>query len=519
MALAPLTPLNPIARAATKLPSGGPGALEVALQRNQQEDAFVKDALARQKAGEIAAAKQKAATLKDQNKKATEMAKETVFAFHANQWLDKMHGYNDWHSKALQAAAEGKGGDPEDVLSKEYQMAQDKAAEIAQAAKNSKDIEEDYDRNYAAIKNKPEVEQQFKPGAWDRYVDRVKNADINEGTIPQFDASEWDLDNNDAAFFAKVQKEIQAGAHPTADGGVYTFSRKQQVPGSLKNAAEIFTSEPWAYASHLDRYEKLDDGAKKRIDDLAESQKISRATAVALDLATSLYGATEEDAARTQPNSVTGGRKEEADTADEFVKVYKNVFNQDDRKYNFKDAFPEVTDDQISTILVNNPVLKSVLDNSGTDANGRPILRAKPGYHIVTGLNRLAVGETEKTSSLLGSVPGEPKKIQFAIQDEKTGNITIVSATDSEFKAGQMDVGRPLDKHQIIHDVIMPAAGRFGNQYTVRGLEDAFQNNGIDIKTKQTSADNKDVQFKKPAADGARQETAAERYERISGGK
>ena len=493
--LAPLTPLNPYARAATKLPSGGPGALEVAMQRNQQEDAFVKDALARQKAGEIAAAKDKAKQDAAANKKAAEIGNQQVFTPHTLAWTKSFGDMVDWHAEKARAYAEGKGGNPDVIETPEGAEYLKMQNALAQKVKVSKDIEKAYGEGMTYL---TAHEQEFKPGAKERWAQRASDpAHLEDNTIPVMDASEWDIEKNDADYFGKVQKEVRAWAGPTADGGVSTGSLTRQVPDALKQLAESFTADEWAYKAHLDRYSNMEPEGQERIKALAEKNALSIPAALALDIASNLYGATEREASFSQPSAVSAGRDEEKRAADEFVQVYKNVFNQTARKYNLDTAFPEMTYDNKVSLLKENPKLAGVFMKSPT---GEIVL--KPGHHIIKDFNRLAVGATPKVA---GSKPGsftlgEPKQIQFAIQNEETGNIVVASGTPSEFQKGKVDLSSVLDKHQLLHDLVFPALEKYGNKITITGMEDALLENGIDIKTGQTSADNRDVTFVKPDA-------------------
>lgn len=302
-----LTPLNPIAQPATILPNGNPGALQVALARNKQEDDLAKDGLAAKAAAAGEADKQKAVNKGEAAKRMAELGKETVFRHYGIEWKGMFNNYVDEYAKASQLHAQDptKYSDPDDPGTEAGSYFFKRQMDLHQAKKSSDDIQTQYEADMAYYKAN---ESKFRPGALQaleaKYADPTK---WKNGEIIDKPLELWDLEGNVKATFGAMKDEIIASAGPTSDGGAYTYSLERPVSGALKGLAQTFAADAWADGSLQERYAALSQPARERINALAEANKMSPGEALALDMATNLYGATKTTRTYNAPSESGSG--------------------------------------------------------------------------------------------------------------------------------------------------------------------------------------------------------------------
>jgi len=238
---------------------------------------------------------------------------------------------------------------------------------------------------------------------------------------------------------------------------------------------------------------------QKAIKALAAANGISETAAVALDLATAKYGAVQWEAGRTQASDASAGRKDDIKTASEFVRAIENVNEGTHQGFSrVLDAFPGLSENTTKALLSNNPELAAVVENT---SNG---IVLKPGYELVKDFNRLVVGVVpESKGGAFGAkgTPERPIKVQAAIR-AKNGNITVLTGTDEDFKAGNLKSSPPIPKEDVFQKVVFPALWNGGeyNPVTPAAMQSAMEEMGIDVKAETMNQWNKKFVYKDPEA-------------------
>jgi hypothetical protein len=254
---------------------------------------------------------------------------------------------------------------------------------------------------------------------------------------------------------------------------------------------------------------------QKAIKALAAANGISETAAVALDLATAKYGATQLTAGRSQASDASAGRRDDVKTASEFVRAVENVNKGTHQGFSrILDAFPGLDQNTANALISNSPELAAVIEMSPDG----PVL--KPGYELVKDFNRLVVGVVpESKGGAFGAkgTPERPIKVQATIR-AKNGNITVLTGTDEDFKAGNLKSSPPIPKEDVFQKVVYPALWNGGeyNPVTPAAMQGAMEEMGYGVKTETINQWNKNFVYKDPKtqAPQPKAETPAEAWAR-----
>jgi len=445
-------------------------AQEVAYKRKAMEDDLAKTQLAVAAKDRETAQKQKEADQKLALPPTlgTLSQQHTKFAF-------------DWNrrEKELRAAEElayrqGLGGNPNDPTTPEYLVRWQRLMDYNQMVANSKQMEDVGAKWTAAIDLHKEW---YKPNAKDEiYKWQTSTEPLLTGEVANLPQTLFNLEGAVADVFGKIEKELAAGA--SADG-TSNWSDEFIPSEAFLKTAELFATEPNAQYSLEQRFKEFTPEKQAQIRKDAAKYGTNVNTAMAMDAAKALYDRKREVRQSEQISGATYGMKKEQEASNELVEMYTGVVEGTHRGMTPKEAFKKDADlVALSKTVANNESLKPYLT-----VNSKGESEMKPGYRLITNLNRLSTG-VKTPANKLGTVqkPIE-RKVRFAIQDENTKNIIVVSATDSDWASGAAEVTEAISPSQVWSKVFVPGeiyTGE-GKTYPIGSGELALKERGIGI--------------------------------------
>ena len=484
-----LQTLDPLALSATKLQAGGMDAQEVAYKRKAMEDDLAKTQLAlATKNKEIdqkqKEADQKLALMPTYN---TLSQQHTKFAF---EWMSK-----EKETRAAEELAyrQGLGGNPNDPTTPEGLARWNRTVNYGQIAANSKQMESTGSEWLKAIAAHPTW---YKPNAKDEiYKWQTSTEPLLTGEVANMPQELFDLQGAIADVFGKIEKELAAGA--SADG-TSNWSDEFIPSEAFLTTAEMFATEPNAQYALEQQFKEFTPEKQAQIKKDAAKYKTNVNTAMAMDAAKALYDRKREVRVSEQTTGAGYGIEKEKAASNELVQMYKGVVEGTHRGMTPKEAFKKEADlVALAKTVANNEALQPYVTVKGGGE-----FELKPGYRLITNLNRLSTG-TKRTKTTSGGVsdPVE-KKIRFAIQDEDTKNIIIVSGTDGEWNGGTTEVSEAISPSQLWSKVFVPGemyTGE-GKTYPIGSGELALRNAGINIEGTEANInpENKGAQYVAP---------------------
>jgi len=480
-----LQTLDPLALSATKLQAGGMDAQEVAYKRKAMEDDLAKTQLAvaakdRETAQKQKEADQKLALMPTYD---TLSQQHTKFAF---EWMAK-----EKETRAAEELAyrQGLGGNPNDPTTPEGLARWNRTVNYGQIAANSKQMESTGSEWLKLIAAHPTW---YKPNAKDEiYKWQTSTEPLLTGEVANMPQELFDLQGAIADQFGKIEKELAAGA--SADG-TSNWSDEFIPSEAFLTTAEMFATEPNAQYALEQQFKEFTPEKQAQIKKDAAKYKTNVNTAMAMDAAKALYDRKREVRASEQKSGATYGQEKEEAASNELVQMYKGVVEGTHRGMTPKEAFKKEADlVALAKTVANNEALQPYMTADGS---------IKPGYRLITNLNRLSTG-TKRTKTTSGGVsdPVE-KKIRFAIQDEDTKNIIVVSGTDGEWNGGTTEVSEAISPSQLWSKVFVPGemyTGE-GKTYPIGSGELALRNAGINIEGTEANInpENKGAQYVAP---------------------
>ncbi len=484
-----LQTLDPLALSATKLQAGGMDAQEVAYKRKAMEDDLAKTQLAvaakdRETAQKQKEADQKLALMPTYD---TLSQQHTKFAF---EWMAK-----EKETRAAEELAyrQGLGGNPNDPTTPEGLARWNRTVNYGQIAANSKQMESTGSEWLKAIAAHPTW---YKPNAKDEiYKWQTSTEPLLTGEVANMPQELFDLQGAIATEFGKIEKELEAGA--SADG-TSNWSDEFIPSEAFLTTAEMFATEPNAQYALEQQFKEFTPEKQAQIKKDAAKYKTNVNTAMAMDAAKALYDRKREVRVSEQKSDATYGQEKEEAASNELVQMYKGVVEGTHRGMTPKEAFKKEADlVALAKTVANNEALQPYVTVKGGGE-----FELKPGYRLITNLNRLSTG-TKRTKTTSGGVsdPVE-KKIRFAIQDEDTKNIIIVSGTDGEWNGGTTEVSEAISPSQLWSKVFVPGemyTGE-GKTYPIGSGELALRNAGINIEGTEANInpENKGAQYVAP---------------------
>lgn len=488
-----LQTLDPLALSATKLQAGGMDAQEVAYKRKAMEDDLAKTQLTLATKNKEIAQKQKEADQKLALMPTydTLSQQHTKFAF---EWMSK-----EKETRAAEELAyrQGLGGNPNDPTTPEGLARWNRTVNYGQIAANSKQMEDVGAKWTAAIDLHKEW---YKPNAKDEiYKWQTSTEPLLTGEVANLPQTLFNLEGAVADVFGKIEKELEAGA--SADG-TSNWSDEFIPSEAFLKTAELFATEPNAQYSLEQRFKELTPEKQAQIDADAIKFKTNRNTAMAMDAAKALYDRKREVRASEQLNEGGAGRRDDVKTASEFVRAVENVNKGTHQGFSrVLDAFPGLNATTANALISNNPELAAVIEMSPDG----PVL--KPGYELVKDFNRLVVGVVPEIKGK--GTPERPIKVQAAIR-AKNGNITVLTGTDEDFKAGNLKSSPPIPKEDVFQKVVYPALWNGGeyNPVTPAAMQGAMEEMGYGVKTETINQWNKNFIYKDPETQAPAQKSA-----------
>lgn len=452
-----LKPFNAGAQAATIFKDRNPGALQVAMGRNNAEDKMAQDMLAAKVAAKGEADKQKEANKGEAAKNLNALAKESVFRYHGPTYKAALNGYIDEYAQAsmLHAQQPDKYSDPDDPGTEAGVYFFKKQADLGQMVKSSKDIQASHDATMAYMQAHPE---EFTPGAIQAAEAEYANpSHLVDNTVVEKPAHLWNVEKNIAATFAPMEDMVTAWANPTGDGGVASGSIAKPMDGAVKALAESFSSGEWAYPALMKRFEAMEPAAQERISKIAKDNGMSKAGALAMDMAGNLYGATKQEAGRTAPNETGRRAKEDEATARELIENVRGLvsgaaqdkkgYASDDQKRDFLDELAKTTKNRFDVKPEDVEVFTNLNGRTYTNTHEPKAANNMPGK--IKGIVRFPNGDVVvaydnlKTNSLgKGTIDSkEPIKYSERIpKDEAWSRLGIeVAKNDPAYNLGAVE--------------------------------------------------------------------------------
>jgi len=493
-----LSSLDPLGRAGGVLPSADPSALEVAMDRNKQEDELAKGIQAIKAQEKAAAADNKQKEREAADKRKTALADGTLWFAHTLEGQKAYSNLVNSRAKRYQDYEAGIGADPDMEGTDAYIADQIELQAWNQMNANSEQLRGDHAKVKQYIMENRDL---YTDDALEKTDEEYANPEyLKNGELPNTLVALIDLNKAIENQFGAIEAEVAAWANPASDGGIVSGSRTRVLPQSLKAQAEgMAAMDPNLSAKLGETMGNYTPEKQKAIKALAAANGISETAAVALDLATAKYGAVQWEAGRTQASDASAGRKDDIKTASEFVRAIENVNEGTHQGFSrVLDAFPGLSENTTKALLSNNPELAAVVENT---SNG---IVLKPGYELVKDFNRLVVGVVpESKGGAFGAkgTPERPIKVQAAIR-AKNGNITVLTGTDEDFKAGNLKSSPPIPKEDVFQKVVYPSLWNGGdyNPVSAAGMQRAMEKMGYDVKTETMNQWNKKFVYKDPEA-------------------
>jgi len=414
-------------------------------------------------------------------------------------WNKKMAQEQDLYAAELQAFEEGKGDDPDDPRSKAGQARMARLQGYKQYVSNSKQKMAYGNTLLGLVRSKPHA---YQAGAEEATLAWMSDPTVNEtGEIIDPLEQYYNLDADLKATLGDLAASGGGTAGRDANGDVITTETEYVLPADVLGGVQMVLQNPAAGKEALRRFAELqgrDPVAAENVLKVAEKNKIPAEAAMIWNEAAKVYGYSKYKKTLAQQSDGSARRADEEEVASEFVKAVENVTNGTHQGFsNLYEAFPGIPKEKVGSFVRNNPVITSLFDYDA--ATGEHSL--KPGYEIVKDFNRLTVDVKPEAGVGNYKTPELPIKVQGAIR-AANGNVTILTATDDDFKAGKVKASPPIPKEDIFQKVVYPSLWNGGdyNPVSAAGMQRAMEKMGYDVKTETMNQWNKKFVYKDPDA-------------------
>jgi hypothetical protein len=322
---------------------------------------------------------------------------------------------------------------------------------------------------------------------------------LTKGVLPPSSFEDhFDVNGYLEPLFSKIKADQTAYGNVTSDGGTEEGTKKFILRDDIKSIAVMGAADPVAFAALKRQLQNMSPEMQGKIAKIAQDNGITPEAAAALELGIGLVEFTEKTRNVTAPGAAGYGRADEEKVASEFVRAVENVTKGTHQGFsNLYEAFPGIPKEKVGSFVRNNPVITSLFDYDA--ATGEHSL--KPGYEIVKDFNRLTVDVKPEAGVGNYKTPELPIKVQGAIR-AANGNVTILTATDDDFKAGNVKASPPIPKEDIFQKVVYPSLWNGGdyNPVSAAGMQRAMEKMGYDVKTETMNQWNKKFVYKDPDA-------------------
>lgn len=304
-----LSSLDPLGRAGGVLPSADPSALEVAMDRNKQEDELAKGIQAIKAQEKAAAADNKQKEREAADKRKTALADGTLWFAHTLEGQKAYSNLVNSRAKRYQDYEAGIGTDPDMEGTDAYIADQIELQAWNQMNANSEQLRLDHAKVKEQIMKNRDL---YTADALEKTDEEYANPEyLKNGELPNTLVALIDLNKAIESQFGLIEAEVKAWANPASDGGIVSGTRTQVLPESLKAQAEgMAAMDPNLSAKLGETMGNYTPEKQKAIKALAAANGISETAAVALDLATAKYGAVQWEAGRSQASEGAAGRKD-----------------------------------------------------------------------------------------------------------------------------------------------------------------------------------------------------------------
>ena len=301
-----LSSLDPLGRAGGVLPSADPSALEVAMDRNKQEDELAKGIQAIKAQEKAAAADNKQKDREAAAKRKTALSDKTLWFAHTLEGQKAYSNLINSRAKRFQDYEAGVGTDPYTEGTDAYTADEIEIQAWNQMVSNSDQLKLDHAKVKEYIMAHRDL---YTDDALEKTDEEYANPEyLKNGELPNTLVAMIDLNKAIEAQFGLIEAEVKAWAENAADGGIVSGTRTQVLPESLRTQAEgMAAMNPNLSAKLGETMGNYTPEKQKAIKALAAANGISETAAVALDLATAKYGATQLTAGRSQANDGGSG--------------------------------------------------------------------------------------------------------------------------------------------------------------------------------------------------------------------
>lgn len=323
--------LEPLARIGTKLGSGGPSALDVAMSRNKAEDDLGANLLAnaaKVKAAETAAAgKVKAAVVKERAKTVL----GNVFMGHSQLWDKERADHINMESQfGMRHAKEpDKYGDPTDPNSEEYRLLELHTAQMQQRQSNSDQAKAWHTAMTTAIeKDKASGNPIYTADAQARVDEAASNPDAYlKGEIPSMVRGIVDVDKQVKDHFGAFADLFEQSAWANQEGTASGTTQSVDVEKLKELSQNLASNAPIAQeiAFRMADEELVSPERRAFIEAEAKKNKISTTAMFILDEAKALYGHTRRTQISEQVSDTGYGATKDKAAAIWFAEYLKGT--------------------------------------------------------------------------------------------------------------------------------------------------------------------------------------------------
>ena len=430
-----LQTLDPLGRAGGVLPSADPSALEVAMDRNKQEDELAKGIQAIKAQEKAAAADNKQKEREAAAKRKTALSDKTLWFAHTLEGQKAYSNLINSRAKRFQDYEAGIGTDPYTEGTDAYTADEIEIQAWNQMVSNSDQLKADHAKVKQYIMENRDL---YTDDALEKTDEEYANPEyLKNGELPNTLVAMIDLNKAIEAQFGLIEAEVKAWAENAADGGIVSGSRTQVLPQSLKTQAEgMAAMNPNLSAKLGETMGNYTPEKQKAIKALAAANGISETAAVALDLATAKYGATQMEASRSGPNAAGYGMEVDEIGAINFIE--KGIGMNDPA--NKGKTLKEIGLNDVGTVtdfLNNNPELQRF--SIDIPASGE----------IFNGYNGMVYETKEADGKRIN------RYVAGIVREPKTGNMQVVTVDGT---GGTPKVSAPIPSQKFYSEVMDPLA-------------------------------------------------------------
>jgi len=237
--------LDPLGRAGGVLPSADPSALEVAMDRNKQEDELAKGIQAIKAQEKAAAADNKQKEREAADKRKTALADGTLWFAHTLEGQKAYSNLVNSRAKRYQDYEAGIGADPDMEGTDAYIADQIELQAWNQMNANSEQLRGDHAKVKQYIMENRDL---YTDDALEKTDEEYANPEyLKNGELPNTLVALIDLNKAIENQFGAIEAEVAAWANPASDGGIfpvvwsYTLGSKFPVFKSLLGVGISFS--------------------------------------------------------------------------------------------------------------------------------------------------------------------------------------------------------------------------------------------------------------------------------------